>query len=90
MTENELKGIRILGAATRGRFHACILAGPANAETRAVIMGALEGRKVPRAQAGTTAIETRIFALAKTPVGCRAAQMEHAAEFCRAAVGGDA
>jgi hypothetical protein len=88
MKTNEMRAIRLLDAATRGRFHIEILAGPANVNTRVAIMSALEDRKVPRAEAGINALERRLFALAEPPVACIAVQRDFIVDFCRRVVAG--
>ena len=57
-------------------FDVYALAGPHNARARAALLSTLLGRKVPQSQAGVTAIERELFAIAKPEGSCLSVRRE--------------
>lgn len=73
---NELEALRLLSVYTAGKFDIWMLSGNARASSRAHIMSALEGQKVPKSKAGVSVLRDRFYSIAEITEGCMAARQD--------------
>ncbi len=71
---NQLDFLRLIQQNSFGSFDVYRLAGPYNAKTRARIMSALHGRKIPQAKSGVEAMRAAMFEILKPSGDCLAAR----------------
>lgn len=76
-TESQLEALRMLGAATRGRFDFWMLAGKHLAGYRAVILSKLVGERLPQSKAGVNALRDAFYAAFPVEGDCEAAREEN-------------
>ena len=86
MNEDQMEALKLLGAATRGRYQIYEIAGPQNGKLRARIMTLLCGEKCPIAKSGVTRLRSTFYALAAVTGGCLAAKEDNFIEWAVAAV----
>ena len=89
LTNHQREALRLLGAYTGGRFDIWLLAGGSfNAQSRAIIMSALAGVRVPQSRAGVNAMWRAFIEMAGTGGGCLAEQHDNFVEWAKAETGG--
>lgn len=86
MTPQLMEAARIIHAATRGHCNVDYLVGPANVRTRAQVMTALRGYKVPLSSSGINALLNEMVKQLAIPPACWAARTDAIRDFCRSAV----
>lgn len=79
--------LRVLAAYTAGRFDLWALAGGPRASSRAHVMSILQGRRVPQAQSGVTALRSAFYEALGVTGDCEAIREDDFIEKARATAG---
>lgn len=85
VSDSVREAVRMLGEYTGGRFDIWALAGSGGKpKLRALILGRMEGRRVPQAKAGVYALRAAFYAGVGAVGSCEAARESDFIERCRA------
>lgn len=85
VSDNVREAVRMLGEYTGGRFDIWALAGRGGKpRLRALILGTMEGRRVPQAKAGVYAIRAAFYAGVGAVGGCEAERERDFVQRCQA------